>query len=1166
MVVPFIDGVPVSVSKSQVSRPLPGPTPGLPAQAPATPHKAQAPAAPAVKTPANVAAQGALGDVTPIQKTQGPVVSSGVTTGHGANAAAAVKERPPVKATAEFDYVVVGSGAGGGPTAARLAEAGYKVLVLEGGVDKNVKEAEPLILHGAASEHKDLLVDGQGYFIHHNDKMEDNLKDPKFVKEKDGVFVPRGEGIGGSTRMNAGIFVRPDDVDWDNIAKITGDKTWDAKNMAGFFQKVENAQYQPVLKFLHMVGKGLNIESLQNLGGHGFDGWLKVNRPLDLDLVKSLVKNPQLIRIAWETVKFNFKNVGTTEDKLKSLLSLFDPNHNLGNNTQGFVMTPLTVTKDGRRNNVRERLQDVQAKHPDKLSIVSGAKVHSVVLDDNKEVTGVRYRDQTGKMHTVAVGREAILAAGAFETPAIMMRSGIGPKEELAKLAPAGVEAKVELEGVGKGLKGRYEVGVVTRLKEPLPLLTETELSADPNNPAYKKWLETGKGAFATNGIVAAFRVKSDPSLPEPDLYVFAVPGKFEGYKPGYSVEAAQDPNLVTWVILDENKGDRHGEVKLDPNNIEGQPKVNQKFHDDERGGDTKPLVNGIKIVRDLVKQYGDIVAGEEWPGPTVKTDAELATAVKQNSWDHHPNGTAAIGADGDPKAVLNSKMEVRGVKGLRVSDASIFPANMGSFIQSAILTASEKCAGDLIETAQKQDAQKGLFTPLGLRLNQEISPKRTLNDNVFVAMHDARKLGRDGVMTPAALKELVTVTAKNGFSARELQDAQTIATALQAKGDPNAKILAQLADAIAVGRADQGFLKNVASRLNDLRAKSELPSLAWTDKKDSPAQVTQWKKEIGELQKTLLDKSGKLTEVGRAFHQKQLFGGMGQATVRDDVPSFLRFGPFEKPGASLTSAVRFSNGQGCPFKDSDPDVRGVAVKLVDQQGKPWDMLMTNQESSHARNTEQFMKFAKVSGKLQTEGNLAGLKDVTTGLLKGQFDGTETVRIGAQLAKDTKLHMVESLTTETYNGGTFKTPDGHLAKMVMMPADGAQARNVDKRDPDWLGKELEAQMKAGPVKMVLGIQLYTGDGKNPDPTDANARWGSPVYPVADLVLPGNARNQKDAAALINQMAFNPGNGFAPAEMTTTRKELYAESAKNRGAISQEDAVAAMQKLAAGGAP
>ena len=124
----------MSVSKSQVSRPLPGPTPGLPAQAPAAPHKAQAPAAPAVKTPANISAQGALGDVTPIQKTQGPVVSSGVTTGHGANAAAAVKERPPVKATAEFDYVVVGSGAGGGPTAARLAEAGYKVLAVAVGL------------------------------------------------------------------------------------------------------------------------------------------------------------------------------------------------------------------------------------------------------------------------------------------------------------------------------------------------------------------------------------------------------------------------------------------------------------------------------------------------------------------------------------------------------------------------------------------------------------------------------------------------------------------------------------------------------------------------------------------------------------------------------------------------------------------------------------------------------------------------------------------------------------------------------------------------------------------------------------------------------------------------------------------------------------------------
>jgi len=290
----------------------------------------------------------------------------------------------------------------------------------------------------------------------------------------------------------------------------------------------------------------------------------------------------------------------------------------------------------------------------------------------------------------------------------------------------------------------------------------------------------------------------------------------------------------------------------------------------------------------------------------------------------------------------------------------------------------------------------------------------------------------------------------------------------------------------------------------------------------------------------------------------------MAKMTVRHDVPEFLRFGPFEKPDQVGQMAVRFSNGQGCPFKDSDPDVRGVALKTFDANGQPWDMLMTNQASSHARNAEQFMKFAKVSGVMQTDGQLAGAKVATKKILSGAFDASEAGRIALQLAKDTTLHKVESLTTETYNGGTFQTKDGLLCKAVLMPAPGNHAavpHNVDRSDPDWMQKELEAQRARGPVKMILGIQVYTGDGKNPDPKDANAVWDAPVYPVADIELPAAGRgDERKASAVVNKMAFNPANGFAPAYMTHAREDIYAESAKNRGAISQEEARKAFEEL------
>ncbi|MCA9552856.1 MAG: GMC family oxidoreductase N-terminal domain-containing protein [Myxococcales bacterium] len=619
----------------------------------------------------------------------------------------AVAEALPKKADAKFDYVVVGAGGAGAVTAARLAESGYKVLVLEGGDDKKVVASEVPVAHAIASEHPDLAVGGSGYFVDHFSDPARQRQDPKYVEAKGGIFYPRGEGIGGSTRMNAMIFVRPDDVDWDNIAKVTGDPSWSAKNMQQYMNKLEKNRYRPVLRLLHEVGKRTGIEGLQNIGGHGFDGWLETTRADP----KLLLQDKQLLRMVWETTKFSFKELGSVGDKLKRLVTLFDPNDTLNQGNEGLTLTPTSITKTGRRNGPRDRLLAVQERLPDNVEIRTGAKVDKVLLDENNVAVGVQYTGPDGKTHVEATGREVLLSAGAFESPAVLLRSGIGSQEALDTLKPMGVEPKVVRAGVGKSLSDRYEYGLVFRLKQPLDLVKDLALSFDDKDAVFKKWQAEGGTAYATNGAIVAFQAKSDPSLSDPDLYFFLVPGKFAGYEPGYSAEAASDPNLATLVILDENKRDKHGTVQVDPKHPSGQPRINFQYHEEETSAwdDRLPLARGVQMGRELIARFGDLVEQEVLPGPKAQTLEQIAEEVGKASWGHHANGTAKMGRADDPDAVVDSKFNVIGTQGLRVIDASTFPSTPGSFIVSAVMLQAEKAADDVLKAAALEDAARAM-------------------------------------------------------------------------------------------------------------------------------------------------------------------------------------------------------------------------------------------------------------------------------------------------------------------------------------------------------------------------------------------------------------------------------------------------------------------------
>ncbi|KAK7042143.1 choline dehydrogenase [Favolaschia claudopus] len=587
----------------------------------------------------------------------------------------------PNPSKADYDYIVVGAGVGGGPVAARLAESGFSVLVVDAGHDVvNVNTTVPFFF-GRAVDDPELELN----------YTYDEYSSPNAKFPRPDSWYPRARGIGGSTIHNAMVNnLGATQFDYDNIATMFNDPSWKSANMRKYYKKIERNLY------LDSSDASANVD-------HGFTGWLKTSvNPVEI------LANPQ----------FADAQFGDIVNTLGSIVPWVDDINSAANvNTLGVGNPVFTIDENHNRSSIRDRLVQVKAKSSGKLTFATDTLVTKILTcgaSGSPSAYGIQMAPGAalpvasnfkGKQlfsglntKTVTARREVIISAGVFQTPQLLMLSGIGDRKQLSQF---GISTVVNLPGVGTNLQDHDEVANIWTLKQNHSLFNGCTVLSDPaKDPCLEYWIESDHQNLYSFGAPTFFMMnKSSPALPEPDIMIYWTPGYFPGFFHGFADQLASYHNVLTAIVLKAHSSTR-GTVKLTGSHPQDPLKI-EKRHFEAAGGpaDMQVIHDAIQVARDMVRHpnISQHVDAQIFPEPSEAIDDHILEHV----FGHHACCTAPIGADNDPNAVLDGNFKVRGVKNLRVVDISSWPRVPGWFVTSPTYLLAEKAADVIIAAAK---------------------------------------------------------------------------------------------------------------------------------------------------------------------------------------------------------------------------------------------------------------------------------------------------------------------------------------------------------------------------------------------------------------------------------------------------------------------------------
>lgn len=527
----------------------------------------------------------------------------------------------------EYDYIVVGAGSAGCVLASELSkDHNTKVLVVEAGR----RDWSPMIHMPAGIQS---LIEGTKHNWAFKTVPQKHLHNRR-------MFIPQGKAIGGTSSINGMIYIRGSRQDYDKWA-AEGNTGWSYRDVLPVFKRLE-------------ANTRLHDEY------HGNNGPLNVT---DFTYLNPLTA----------TFLQACDEIGIPRNK--------DFN---GSSQHGAGHFQYTVKNGRRMSSARAFLHPARKNNPN-LDVYANTLVSRIVIENGRAV-GIELIGDDKRATVIRAKREVIVSSGAFNSPKLLLLSGIGPAAELKQ---AGVKVVHDLPGVGKGLQDHLDAAAIWH--------ASTNLTYDNAGKFPYKYIHGARylmfrsGPVTSSGCEAVAYTKSEAGLEEPDISVH--------FLPAWVIDHGFTKLPGNGITLHNNnmRPLSRGEVKLASSNPLDAPLIDPNFMSDPV--DVKKMIACVKIGREIMesKTFRPYVTRPYAPLADVKTDEQIIEFVRQTAeTDYHPVGSCRMGVD--EMATVDPRLRVRGLEGLRVVDSSIMPHLIGGNTNAASIMIGAKGSNMILE------------------------------------------------------------------------------------------------------------------------------------------------------------------------------------------------------------------------------------------------------------------------------------------------------------------------------------------------------------------------------------------------------------------------------------------------------------------------------------